>query len=135
MFQVLMAVDTSEQRVQTQVEWVSRLPDADSSVTVHILHVISDEGSQSLRNKKQPMKVEAVQTAHQKLKEAGISVELVGEATSSTRDVIHKAENIDADAIVFAGRHRSPAGKVRFGSLTQDVALSTDRAVLIVGNE
>lgn len=130
-----MAVDTTEQRAQTQVEWISRLPDANSSVTVHILHVISDDGSKSLHRKTQPMKVEAVQTAHQELKDAGISVELVGEASTSAREVIQKAESIDADTIVFAGRHRSPAGKVRFGSLTQDVALSTDRAVAIVGNE
>jgi len=46
-------------------------------------------------------------------------------------DIIEDAEARDIDQIVLGGRKRSPAGKILFGSVTQEVLLNTDRPVTV----
>jgi len=49
--------------------------------------------------------------------------------------IVEAAQEHDVDVIFLAGRKRSPAGKVLFGSVTQGVALSTERPVQICGHD
>ena len=47
-------------------------------------------------------------------------------------EIVAAADAVDADAICVSGRKRSPTGKAVFGSVTQDVILSSDLPVFAV---
>lgn len=47
-------------------------------------------------------------------------------------DVLAFADDVDADELVIALRRRSPAGKLLFGSVAQDLLLNADRPVVAV---
>lgn len=47
-------------------------------------------------------------------------------------DVLKCADDVDADELVIGVRERSPTGKAIFGSVAQDLILSTDRPTVVV---
>lgn len=75
---------------------------------------------------------ESVESARDRLAEAGIEVDLVRRHGDPGDEIVEYAEEVDADTIVIPGRKRSPVGKAVFGSVTQDVILNADRPVTIV---
>lgn len=57
------------------------------------------------------------------------AVGLVGDAAS---ELLNRADDRDAEYVVVGVRKRSPVGKAVFGSVSQDVMLSSDRPVVAV---
>lgn len=126
MKQILVCVDTDVERAKKQVESITSLPLATDEVELVVYHVFR-AGDDDTRAEK----LKSVGEVVDRLESAGFSVTVTQSSGDATRNILDKAEEIDADVISLAGRKRSPTGKALFGSVTQDVILKTDRSVLL----
>jgi len=122
---IVLGIDQNVDRAAAQAETVINLFDIDNT-RAYLLHDFVDnpEGASVTQ-------VDAVKRAQEHLEDAGVAVELREGSGDPAESILETAEELDADAICVAGRNRSPAGKVLFGSVTQSVVLNTDRPVLI----
>jgi len=128
MSEILLAVDDEMARVERQIQTVLELPIQTDTVSVTVLHVFSDNPSGASVSQ-----LQTARAAKERLEAAGIDVNLAERSGDPSPEILSYAEEIDADMICLAGRNRSPTGKALFGSVTQDVILSTDRPTLIAG--
>jgi len=121
---VLLGIDQSIDRAVEQAETVLDLFEED--IRVYLLHDFEDnpEGASVVQ-------VDSVKRAQEIFEEAGVSVSLREGSGDPAESIIEHAEELDADAVCVAGRKRSPAGKMLFGSVSQAVILNTDIPVLI----
>lgn len=126
MYEVLLAVDEDEERALSQARTVADLPDAPNSVHARILHVFTDNPTGASVNQ-----VGAARSAAESLREAGVEVTLTESSGDPAPTIVEAARENDVDAIVIAGRKRTPAGKALFGSVTQRVVLESDRPVIV----
>ena len=122
---VLFGIDQDVDRAVAQVNTVLELFDADN-IHAYLLHDFVDnpEGASVVQ-------VDSVKRAEELLEDAGVPVDLREGSGDPAESIIESAEAIDADAICIAGRKRSPAGKMLFGSVSQSVILNTQRPVLL----
>ena len=122
---VLFGIDQDVDRAVAQVNTVLELFDADN-IHAYLLHDFVDnpEGASVVQ-------VDAVKRAEDLLEDAGVPVDLREGSGDPAESIIESAESLDADAICIAGRKRSPAGKMLFGSVSQSVILNTQRPVLL----
>ena len=127
MYEVVIAIDTDEDRAIAQARTVAGLPGATESVHATLLHDFTDNPEGGSVGQ-----VAAVRRAREVLEGAGIQVTLQESSGDPGSAIVDLADEVDADLICVAGRKRSPAGKAVFGSVTQDVFLGTDRPVLLV---
>lgn len=125
MTDVLLAIDRSEARAEAQAKTVRDLFDA-AEITAHLFHDFTDnpEGASITQ-------VGAVRHAADILEAAGFAIEYHEGSGEPADEIIDLADDLDVDAICIAGRKRSPAGKLLFGSVSQDVILGTTRPVLV----
>ena len=126
MYQVVLGVDTDEDRARAQAEAIVDLPGEPEEIHATVLHAFGDNPSGASVHQ-----VGAVRRARNVLEDAGIEVSLAGSSGDPATAIVDTAEEIDADVICVAGRKRTPTGKVLFGSVTQGVILTTDRSVLV----
>lgn len=121
---VLLGIDQSVERSVAQAKTVLNL--FDEEIHVYLLHdfVENPEGASVVQ-------VDSVKRAQEMFEEAGVSTELREGSGEPAESIIETAQSIDADAICIAGRKRSPAGKMLFGSVSQSVILNTERPVLL----
>ena len=78
-------------------------------------------------------RVASVRRAEECLEDAGVDYQLLEDSGEVADDIIQDAEDLDVDLIVLGGSKRSPAGKLLFGSVTQEVLLNTDRPATVTG--
>ncbi|WP_152042341.1 universal stress protein [Salinigranum salinum] len=130
MYQIVMAVDTSEARARGEADAVLGLPRDPSDVHVTILHDFTNNPSGA-----SVTQVSAVRRARERLEEGGVDVELAESSGDPAEAILETADDLDADMIVLAARKRSPTGKVIFGSVTQTVILGTERPVLVCSEQ
>lgn len=126
MYEVLLAIDGSEGRALSQARAVASLPNASESLTATLCHVFGENPSGASINQ-----VGAVRRAREFLAGRGLEVELVETSGDPAAEIVAVADERDVDLLCLAGRKRTPAGKVLFGSVTQAVLLGTDRPVLV----
>lgn len=122
---VLLAIDQNESRARAQAEEVVDLLDTDD-LTVELLHVFEEnpEGASA-------QQLGSIRRAREALEEANVETQIRSDSGNAADGILDRADEIDAAAICLAGRKRSPAGKLVFGSVTQDVILNTERSVLV----
>jgi nucleotide-binding universal stress UspA family protein len=121
---VLLGVDQSVARAVEQTETVLDLFETDN-IHIYLLHDFVDnpEGASVVQ-------VRSVNRAKELFEDAGVPVDLREGSGNPAESIIQHAEELDADAICVAGRKRSPAGKMLFGSVSQSVILNTELPVL-----
>lgn len=128
MSKLLLPVDDNEERARRQARTIESLPFASDDLSVTILHVFSDNPEGASVGQFRPARA-----AERILSNAGFETQLEEQSGDPAETIIEFAESIDADLICVAGRKRSPAGKVLFGSVSQNVILGTERPVLVGG--
>lgn len=139
MYRVLVPVDTNEERAISQVEFVTDLPCAAEEVEATLMFVFSDaDGSEEVPDelkqfRRSAGRVGSVKRAEERFDEAGIDYHLLEESGKVAEDIVEEARELDADLVVLGGRKRSGIGKVLFGSVSQEVLLSTDLPVVVTG--
>lgn len=125
MYEILVAVDTDEQRALQQAEAITDLAAVTEDIHASLLHVFHEnpEGASASQ-------LASVRSVRQALEEAGIEVSIRERSGDPAETIRTFAEEVDADLISVAGRKRSPAGKALLGSVSQSVLLDSDRPVL-----
>lgn len=137
MHRVLIPVDTNEERALAQARYVSSLPDASDSVEASILFVFTDESEdlpEEFEQFKSASRIGSVRRVQEHLEDHDIDATILEDSGDTAQDILDRADEYDADAIVLGGRKRSPVGKAVFGSVTQSVVLGTDRPVVVTGS-
>lgn len=131
MHRVLVPVDKNENRASKQAEYVTSLPCDPEEIEVRVIHVneADYEGAAPLEFDDIPAAVSVVEA----VEDAGFDCEQKLVAGRIARNILEESEEFDADDIVMAGRDRSGVMKVIMGSVTQDIILSTERPVTVVG--
>mgnify|MGYP000398041253 CR=1 FL=1 len=142
MYRVLLAVDLDSERASQAARTVTTLPGDPAQIEVVILNVAKDyeitgDGAtvSAEDHYDEAEFPESVTAAAELLESAGFSVVQRREIGDPETAILDVAEEIDSDCIALAGRKRSPAGKVLFGSVTQSVMLHTERPVLATMSE
>jgi len=128
MYHVLLAVAGDDELVGSQIDAVRSLPRAASDVEVTVFHCFGENPSGA-----SVAQVGSARRAREELEAAGVTVRLDESSGDPAEAIIDAAREYDVDAICLAGRKRTPAGKVLFGSVTQGVILGTDRPVIVCG--
>jgi len=125
MTEVLLGIDTNEQRARAQAETVVDLFET-ADLEAYLLHdfVENPEGASVVQ-------VDAVHRAQEILEAADVPVHLREGSGDPATSIVGTAADLGVDAICVAGRKRSPAGKMLFGSVSQSVILNTERPVLL----
>lgn len=127
MYDVLIAVDDDEARATAQAHAVADWPGAEDGLTAHLCHVFTDNPEGASVNQ-----LAAVRRAREVLDDAGVAVAHHEASGKPGPEILDAADDVDADAICVSGRKRRPSGKAVFGSVTQDVILSSDVPVFAV---
>jgi nucleotide-binding universal stress UspA family protein len=130
MHNILLPVDSSEERATAQSDAVRDVPHAAEEVRVYLLHVFDDR---DIAEKTAVRQTTGGNVAHERLGRVGIDVEPMSRHGDPAQEIIRAAEEIDADRILLGGRKRSPLGSLLFGSVTQEVMLDTSRPVVVTG--
>lgn len=124
---IVLGIDDSVERATEEAQAVLDLFDG-SAIRAHLLHSFVDEPDGA-----SVTGVTSVKRTEELFEEAGVEVELHESSGDPAASILKTAEELDADAIVVAGRKRTPAGKALFGSVSQSVILGTDRPVIVCG--
>lgn len=130
MYDVLIAIDTDEERGAAQGEAVANLPHSTEEVRAYLMHVFGDNPEGGSVHQ-----VAAVKRAVERLEQAGVEYEYRESSGDPATTILDEAEALDVDAICLSGRKQTPTGKVIFGSVTQSVILEATRPVICVPTE
>ncbi|NHN43300.1 universal stress protein [Halorubellus sp. JP-L1] len=140
MHRVLLPVHLNVERALSQANFVAGLADEGATVEADVLFVFTGEERSpdtpdEMKRFDSPTRIDAVRRVMEVLDDAGVDYHVRENSGEVAQDIIDDADEIDADQIVIGGRKRSPAGKLLFGSVSQEVLLNTDRPVTVTTAE
>jgi nucleotide-binding universal stress UspA family protein len=136
MHQVLLPVHTNVERALSQANFVAELAEEGTEIEAFVLFVFtgrerSPDTPEEMKRFDSPTRIDAVRRVMEVLDDADVEYHIQEDSGEVADDIIEDAEARDIDQIVLGGRKRSPAGKILFGSVTQEVLLNTDRPVTV----
>ncbi|WP_188979173.1 universal stress protein [Halocalculus aciditolerans] len=142
MYHVLAAVDGNEERAANQIDALRGLPGRDElEVTVLYVHeeidVPADEAGRSIIEAVNEEIGElqgvpdAVYDVADELRALDVPTDVAELTGEPVEEILSAAADAEADAVLVAGRKRSPVGKAVFGSVTQGVVLDSDVPVIV----
>lgn len=130
MFRVLLPFDSDAERSLRQAQFAASLPHAEEDVEVTLVHVFSDE---EMAEKTTVDQLVSGRQCHEYLTDRNVSVRTQSRFGDPATEILHAADDIDADLVVLGGRKRSPLGSFLFGSVSQAVTLDATRPVAVTG--
>lgn len=130
MVRILLALDDEIGQAHAQTDAIADVVESGGEPTVYVLHVFGDNPEGASVHQ-----IGAVREASDRLEELGVDFELLEASGSPADEILRVAEERDVDQICIGGRKRSPTGKALFGSVTQDLILTTHRPVLVCGSK
>lgn len=131
MYQILMPIDSDEDRVAAQTETVLDLVNAIDDAEVTLLHIFDDEDR---ADNTTPAQLAPGRNAKDRLAEAGATIRQESRVGNPAEEILELAHEIGANQIVLGGRKRSPLGALVFGSVSQDVLRKARRPVTVTGS-
>lgn len=144
---VLLAVGTEDEKQTEQIAREAIAVAEPTGAEVVLTHVFTDEEFDGIRSKlgvnrsSEGSTPDAVAERHtttralaKALDEAGVDYSIRGAVGDHADEVVGVASAVEADRVVVGGRRRSPAGKAVFGSVAQEVILSSPCPVTFVRN-
>ncbi|MFW6317318.1 MAG: universal stress protein [Halorubrum sp.] len=142
---VLLAVGTEDEKRTEQLAKEAVAIAEPAGAEVVLTHVFTDEEFDGIRAKlgvdesSEGSTPDAVAERHtttraiaKALSDAGVRYSVRGAVGNHADEVVETATAVDADRVVVGGRGRSPAGKAVFGSIAQEVMLSSPCPVTFV---
>lgn len=138
MYRVLLPVDGDEDRAMSIARMVANLPGEPSDIEGIVLNVFEEfeerddmgaANSDDLFDVAEPPDTADMVVDY--LSERDIESRSLFEHGDTVDVILEVAVEEEVDLITISGRRRSPAGKVIFGSVTQDVLLNSDRPVAV----
>lgn len=126
-YEIILAIDSNEQRGRAQARTITEMPLNRDSLHATLLHAFTDTHEPGVSARK----VVSVRRAAELLDDHDIETSYYDADGDPTTAIENAVAERDADLLVVAGRKRSPAGKVLFGSVTQNVILDLDCPVLV----
>lgn len=130
MFRVVVPIDSDTERSLRQTAFVASLPHAAEDVEATLVHVFSDEETAAKTSVDQ---LASGRRCHEYLVDRNIAVRTQSRFGDPATEILHAADDADADLVVLGGRKRSPLGSLLFGSVSQAVTLDSSRPVAITG--
>lgn len=144
MYRLLVPVDDDDDRLDGQLDALRDFPGRDE-LAVTVLHVHEEidtppdeAGSSVIESVNENIEeLQGVPDTVPRAAEALEALEIPTDVRRTRGDpvpaILQVAADVDANAILVAGRKRSPVGKAIFGSVTQGVILRGDRPVVVAG--
>lgn len=99
----------------------------DAREKLNIDHDVGDASADTVARSHEP-----VRELEDACKEAGVDYEIRGAIGNRGEEVVELAKEHTADRVVVGGRRRSPTGKAVFGSVAQEVMISSPCPVTFV---
>lgn len=130
MYRILVALDDTLEHASAQAEAIADMPYEPEDLDVTLLHVFTENTRGASVGQ-----LETTRKMERLLADAGIDPRLDETSGDPSTEILEYASENDVDLIVVGGRKRSPTGKALFGSVTQDVILTTDLPVLVCGKK
>jgi nucleotide-binding universal stress UspA family protein len=136
MYSMLLPVHTSVERALSQAEHVAGLAEEGLDIHAYVLFVFtgkerSPDTPDEMKGFDSPTRVDAVKRTMGVLDDADVEYSIQEDSGEVAADILADADELDVNEVVLGGRKRSPAGKILFGSATQEVLLNTDRPVTV----
>ena len=145
---ILLAVDTAdEERAERLAEETIDVA-GPTEAEVVLVHVFTDEEFDEIRSKldvaaeSEASTPDAVAERHtttrtisKALSAADVTHTIRGAVGDHADEIVDTAEAVDADRVLVGGRNRSPTGKAVFGSIAQEVILTSPSPVTFVRDD
>lgn len=131
MYQVLVPIDTDEERALSQARATASLRHAGGDVEATLLHVFEDRETAEATSVTQ---LDVGRRVADLLSDRGIAVNSESRYGDPASEIVRAANELNTDAIVLGGRKRSKLGSLVFGSVSQTVTLEADHPVTITGD-
>lgn len=140
MIELLVPIAEDEQPAQRLINGITDLPFNPAETRITVLNVFEEfevssgewktiESTDFYDEENIP---DVVAKSAVELSDQGYQVNVRREHGDPAVEIVELAHELDADAIVIAGRERSPVGKALLGSVSQSVLRSADRPVIFI---
>ncbi|WP_411965186.1 universal stress protein [Haloferax sp. YSMS24] len=133
-YRVLVPVSDNEASAQAQALFVASLPNAPTTVTATLTHVLHGGELNTSRQSRSAQRIGTVVHVRDYLDTHGVSVQImdVDEPFPPTKGIVALANKLDADLIVLGGGMHSLLDDLLTGNVSKSVGRHTNRPITVV---